>query len=160
MFLQKLKTIPTLIKTYIKRCWSIIFYGGWYLEVMKGKVITPTWTKAHLKNCILRWNHIIMYFYGNHNGIFFWVNQVLLCKTQMHFLNIVKTKMKKWNLYFNLPNFTIIHPKISNKWTSQCRVHLMSQSKIIVVMNFFLLVELEDMLKTLGDLIKLNAYNT
>jgi hypothetical protein len=36
----------------------------------------------------------------------------------------------------------------------------MSQSKTIMVMDFFLLVELEDMLKTLGDLIKLNAYNT
>jgi hypothetical protein len=36
----------------------------------------------------------------------------------------------------------------------------MSQSKTIMIMDFFLLVELEDMLKTLGDLTKLNAYNT
>jgi hypothetical protein len=36
----------------------------------------------------------------------------------------------------------------------------MSQSKTIMVMDFLFLVELEDMLKTLGDLPKLNAYNT
>jgi hypothetical protein len=65
--------------------------------------------------------------------------------------------MKNWNLYFNASNSGKITPKISifnDLWI----LYPLSQFKKIVIMDFFLLLELENVLTTLKDF-TLKAYN-
>jgi len=70
------------------------------------------------------------------------------------FKNFLKYKFKIWNIYSNLYNFEKIHQKV--QYLVKMNFTMLTTSNVtfyfLMVMNFFLLMDLEDMFKTLGVL--------